>query len=162
MKLLSWNCRGIYNTSTILALKAQIKGVRLDLIFLSETKALVSRMDFVKSSIGFDNMLVVEAKGKAGGLCVMWKNGFSVREVEYNKNLIVVSVSDSVYEWLMVRFYGLSYFSKNKKAWENLMALLESYLGPWMCMGDFNYVISEDEVSGGRKAAPQLQIILKS
>ena len=55
-------------------------------------------MDFVKSSIGFDNMLVVEAKGKAVGLCVMWKNGFLVREVEYNKNLIAVTVSDSVCE----------------------------------------------------------------
>ena len=151
MKLLDWNCRGIYNASTIRDLKAQIKGVRPDLIFLSETKALVSRMDFVKSSIGFDNMLVVEAKGKAVGLCVMWKNGFLVREVEYNKNLIAVTVSDSVCEWLMVGFYGLSYFSKKRKGWENLMARLESYPGPWMCMGDFNYVISEDEVLGGRK-----------
>ena len=72
-------------------------------------------MYFVKSSFGFDNMLVIEAKGKASGLCVMWKNGFSVKEVEYNKNLIAVTVSDSVCEWLMVGFYGLSYFSKNKK-----------------------------------------------
>ena len=118
-------------------------------------------MDFVKSSIGFDNMLVVEAKGKRGGLCVMWKNGFSVREVEYNKNLIAVTVSDSVCEWLMVGFYGLSYFSKKKKAWENLMALLESYPGPWMCMGDFNYVISEDEVLGGRKGCSSATNYLK-
>ena len=161
MKLLGWNCRGIYNASTVRALKAQIKGVRPDLIFLSETKALVSRMDFVKSSFGFDNMLVIEAKGKASGLCVIWKNGFSVREVEYNKNLIAVSISDSVCEWLMVGFYGLSYFSKNKKAWENLMALLESYPGPWMCMGDFNYVISEDEVSGGRKSCSSTTNYLK-
>ena len=118
-------------------------------------------MDFVKSSIGFDNMLVVEAKGKAVGLCVMWKNGFLVREVEYNKNLIAVTVSDSVCEWLMVGFYGLSYFSKKKKGWENLMACLESYPGPWMCMGDFNYVISKDEVSGGRKSCSSTTNYLK-
>ena len=151
MKLLGWNCRGICNASTVRALKAQIKGVRPDLVFLSETKALVSRMDFVKSSIGFDNMLVVEAKGKEGGLYVLWKEGISVKEVEYNKNLIAVTVSYFVCEWLMVGFYGPPYFSKKKKAWENLMALLESYQGPWMCMSDFNYVINEDEVSGGRK-----------
>ena len=151
MKLLSWNCQGICNTSTVQALKAQIKGVRPNLIFLSETRALVSRMDFVRSSISFDNMLVVKASGKASGLCVMWKEGISVREVEYNKNLIAITVSDFVCEWLMVRFYGPPYFSKKKKAWENIMALLESHQGPWMCIGDFNYVISEDEVSGGRK-----------
>ena len=130
MKLLGWNYQDICNASTVRALKAQIKGVRPDLVFLSETKALVSRMDFAKSSIGFDNMLVVEAKGKEGGLYVLWKEGISVKEVEYNKNLIAVIVSDSVCEWLMVGFYGPPYFSKKKKAWENLMALLESYQGP--------------------------------
>ena len=83
-----------------------------DLIFLFETKNLVSRMDFVRSSISFDNMLVVEASGKAGGLCVLWKEGISVKEVEYNKNLIAVTVSDSICEWLMVEFYDLPYFSK--------------------------------------------------
>ena len=81
MKLLGQNCRGICNASIVRAFKAQIKGVRPNLIFFSETKALVSRMDFVRSSISFDNMLVVEESGKAGGLCVLWKEGISVKEV---------------------------------------------------------------------------------
>jgi len=99
-------------------------------------------MDFVRSSISFDNMLVVEESGKAAGLCVLRKEGISVKEV---------TISDSVCEWLMVKFYGPPYFSKKKKAWENLMALLESHQGPWMCIVDFNYVINEEEVLGGRK-----------
>ena len=71
-------------------------------------------MEFVKSSINYDNLLVVEANGKPGGLCMLWKNGLSVREVEFNKNLIAVMVSNSVCEWLMVGFYGPPYFSKKK------------------------------------------------
>ena len=31
------------------------------------------------------------------------------------------------------------------------MALLETHQGPWMCIGDFNYVINEEKVLGGRK-----------
>lgn len=31
------------------------------------------------------------------------------------------------------------------------MALLESHQGPWMCIGDFNFVFNEDEILGGRK-----------
>ena len=81
-------------------------------------------MDFVKSSINYNNLLVVEVSGKVGGLCVLWKNGISVREVEFNKNLITVMVSNSICEWLMVRFYGPPYFSKKKKASENLMDFL--------------------------------------
>ena len=82
MKLLGWNCQGICNTSTVQALKAQIKGVRPNLIFLSETRALVSRMEFVRNSIKFDHLFVVEAKGKVGGLYILWKDGLSVKEVE--------------------------------------------------------------------------------
>ena len=127
-------------------MKAQIKGDRLDLIFLFETKASISRMEFVKSAIKFDHLFAVEAKGRAGGLCILWKDGLSVKVVDYNKNLIAVKIIDSVYEWLLVGFYGPQYPSKKKKAWENLMALLEAHHGPWMCFGDFNFVLNENEV----------------
>ena len=50
--------------------------------------------------------------------------------MEYNKNLITVKISDLACEWLMFGFYGPPYSSKKKKAWENLMALLESHQGP--------------------------------
>ncbi|XP_075649651.1 uncharacterized protein LOC142620111 [Castanea sativa] len=101
MKLIGWNCRGICHALTVRAFKAQIKGARPDLIFLSETKASASRMDFVRNSIKFDHMFVVEEKGKAGGLCMLWKDGMSVKEVEYNKNLIAVKISDLACEWLL-------------------------------------------------------------
>ena len=87
-------------------------------------------MEFVKHSIKFDHMLVVEAKGYASGLCIMWKEGLSIRDVEFNKNLMAVMVSDSVCDWLFVGFYWPPYFSKKRKAWENLTALLESHQGP--------------------------------
>ena len=40
------------------------------MVFLSETKANECRMKFVKSFIKFDNKIVVEARGSAGG-CVL-------------------------------------------------------------------------------------------
>ncbi|XP_075640364.1 uncharacterized protein LOC142612127 [Castanea sativa] len=73
----------------------------------------------------FDYKIVVEAKGKAGGLCIMWKEGISASPVEFEKNLIAIS------EWLFVGFYGPPYYSKKKKAWVNLTGLLEAYQGPW-------------------------------
>ena len=51
-------------------------------------------MEFVKNSIKFDNKCVVEAKGSAGGLCIMWKNGFSMDVVEFDKNVIAIKVAD--------------------------------------------------------------------
>jgi len=125
MKVLGWNCRGICNAVTVRALKAQINGTSPDFIFLCETKASASRMVNVTNLIKFVDMRVVEAKGSTGGICVMWKSGLMCQQVEYNKNLITIKVSDSICSWLLVGFYGPPYLSKKQKAWGNLMALLE-------------------------------------
>ena len=61
------------------------------------------------------NKCVVEAKGGAGGLCIMWKNGLPITVVEFGKNLIAIKVLDQCTDWLLVGFYGPPYFSKKKK-----------------------------------------------
>ena len=34
--------------------------------------------------------------------------------------------------------------------WEQLMTLVESFFGPWLCYGDFNCILSQEEKKGGR------------
>ena len=120
MKVLGWNCRSICNTATVRALKAQIKGTSPDVIFLCETKSSASRMQEVLNSIKFAYMCVVDAKGIVGGICVMWKAGLMIQQVEYNKNLIAIEVSDTLCSCLLVGFYGPPYPAKKQKAWEIL------------------------------------------
>ena len=84
------------------ALKAHLKGNSPDVVFLSETKASFSRMQFILKSIKFADMCVVEAKGIAGGICMMWRS-----KVEFNKNLISVKVADAISSWLLVSFTAL-------------------------------------------------------
>lgn len=43
------------------------------------------------------------------------------------------------------------YFSKKHKAWENLMALLNSCNCPWVCIGDFNFTTTNNKVLSGSK-----------
>ena len=126
MRIIGWNYRGIYKTSTVQALRAQIKGAKPNILFLCETKVSEDRMDKVLNSIGFSKKLVVDAKNTTGGLCLMWKSSVSVSLVDFNKDLIAVKVSDAIYNWIFVGFYRPSYASKKKKAWENLFVLLES------------------------------------
>ena len=161
MRVLGWNCRGICQAVTVRALAAQIKRARPDVVFLSETKANKNRMDYVKKFVKFDNSCVVEAKGYAGGLCIMWKNGLAIKEVEYDKNLIVVKVTDQSVEWILIGFYGPPYKSKKKKAWGNLFAFLESHQGPWACIGDSNFIINDEEQFGGKKGGPSATNYLK-
>lgn len=62
-------------------------------------------MNSIKSSLKFDNKIVVEAKGHAGSLCILWKNGLNITLVEHNKDLIAVTISDVVCGWLFIGFY---------------------------------------------------------
>lgn len=153
---MGWNCRGICNASTVKAFRAQIKRERLDIIFLCKTKALEKRMDEVMVFVGFSNKLVVDANGIAGGLCLMWKVGTFVNLVELNKNLIAVTISDVLCKWILVGFYEPPYESKKKKVWGNLMALLESLQDAWVCIGDFNYTINENENFGDKKGGSSM------
>nr|XP_023895077.1 uncharacterized protein LOC112006991 [Quercus suber] len=121
MKILGWNYRGIYNAATVRALKAHVKGNSLDIIFLSETKASVERMKEVLKAIKFADMCVVEAKGIAGGICVMWRLGLSIHQMKYNKNLIALKVANALCDWLLV------------------------------CIGDFNFTINDKEILRGNK-----------
>lgn len=106
MRILGWNCRDIYNASTVRALGAKIKGAKPNVVFLSETKANECRMEFVKSFIKFNNKIVIEAKCSAGGLCIMWKEGLVINEVEFDKNMIANKVTDKCTDWLLIGFYG--------------------------------------------------------
>ena len=111
MKVLGWNYHGICNVMTVRALKAHVKRNSPDIIFFSETKASVYRMKLVLKAI---------TKGIASGIYVMWKSSLSIYQVEYNKNLIALKVSDALCDWLLVSFYDPPYPVKKQKAWENL------------------------------------------
>ena len=161
MRILGWNCRGIYNASTIRALRAQIKGSKPNFVFLSETKANETRMEEVKNAIGFSGKLVVDVKGKAGGLCLMWKWGINLEVEEFNKNLLAVKIKEALCEWLLVGFHKPPYPAKKRKVWENLCAILESFQGPWVCFGDFNYIVNAEEKYGGVKGGTSAPNYLK-
>ena len=64
----------------------------------------------------FSNRVVIDAKGTAGGLTMMWKSNRIIKVLEFNKNLIAVKVSDPVSDWVLVGFYGPSYAPKKAKA----------------------------------------------
>ncbi|XP_075636797.1 uncharacterized protein LOC142609040 [Castanea sativa] len=124
-------------------------------------KAGKSRLEKVKKSIGFSELIVVDAKGSASGTCAMWKSSVSLHPIEFNKNLIVVKVTKAVCDWFLVGFYGPPYATKKKNAWENLMALLESFQSLWVCMGDFNFIISDNEILGGNRGGSSATNYLK-
>lgn len=52
-------------------------------------------------------------------------------------------------DWVLVGFYGPPYPSKKAEALMNLTAFLEFVQCPWVCFGDFNYTLCQEDISGG-------------
>ena len=161
MRILGWNCRGICNTSTIRALKALIRGWNPSILFLSETKAGEQRMKDVARMIGFQNLVTIGLKGRAGGICLLWSNNLDVEILEFNSHLIVIQIRDCNVYWSFVGFYSPPYKSKRMKSWVNLHALLVSIQGPWVYCGDFNVVINDSQKDGGTAGSSSTPSFLK-
>ena len=150
MRILGWNCRGIYNSSTVRAFRALIRARNPSIIFLSETKTSDLRIESVACSIGFPNFVTSGLKGRAGGICLFWSNDVDVNILEFNPNTVAITIRDSFCSWSLIRFYDPPHKAKRRKAWVNLHALLESIEGPWLCFGDFNVVMDDSEKVGGK------------
>ena len=162
MKILGWNCQGICNSSTVRALRALVKGHCPHIVFLCETKATESRLKKIACSLGFSEHLTVAARGKSGGICLFWSSGIHVDVLEFNSVTIAISIYDSVCNWSLVGFYGPPYYRKRMKAWTNLYGLLQSLEGPWLCFGDFNTVVEDNEKLGGRSGSSSASNYLRS
>ena len=108
-------------------------------------------------SIGFSEQIMIGAKGKAGGICLLWSISQNVEIIEFDSRTIAVTVREEYCTWDLIGFYGPPYQAKCRKAWENLNALIQSLHNPWMCFGDFNVVVEDSEKKGrarGNTSAP--------
>ena len=72
-------------------------------------------MEYVKRRVGFNEKVVIEAKGRVGGLRLMWKNNVQIEVVEFNKYLIAVKILGPGGDWNLVGFYGPPYAAKKRK-----------------------------------------------
>ncbi|XP_059430102.1 uncharacterized protein LOC132163748 [Corylus avellana] len=155
MKILSWNCRGISRPAAVRGLRALIRANSPDVLFLSETKTSPSQVSSILNRLGFYLMTQVASIGSSGGLVLAWRLGVELESFLTNKNNITAwCYSDPPNcPWILSCIYGPSE-KKNKLAfWDSLTAAGEAFVSPWLCIGDFNFVLDQSEKLGGRPVA---------
>jgi hypothetical protein len=151
MNLLSWNCWGLGNLRTVRELRRMVKDKKPKIVFLMETKARAKRMERVRSQLGFEHMLVVDYVGKSGGLALLWTTEVDVEIQNYSYRHINAKVcsTQSNFVWKLTGFYGHPEASKRIEAWQLLRFIARMDPSPWICLGDFNEILSLDEKFGG-------------
>lgn len=121
------------------------------MVFLMETKLRKDKMERIRYKLGFLSMFVVDGVGKGGGLALFWGDDISVDIQNFSHRHIngVIKFSNSDVPWKFTSFYGHPNAAKCQEAWNLRKILGRLTPSPWLCIGDFNEVVSLSEKWGG-------------
>lgn len=106
MSTVSWNCQDMGPPWKFRFLQDVVRQERPTIVFLCETLSLKEKMEWVRSRLGFQGMIVVEVEGRSGGLALLRRFSDQVKLRSLSKNHIDVDVNiDGMQPWRLTGFY---------------------------------------------------------
>uniref|UniRef100_A0A2N9F0P5 Reverse transcriptase domain-containing protein n=1 Tax=Fagus sylvatica TaxID=28930 RepID=A0A2N9F0P5_FAGSY len=120
------------------------------ILFLSETRLDSRRVEFLRVLIKYKYAFCVSRLRTGGGLALFWNDEVELRVNTYSKNHIDsnVVVTDSGKEFRFTGFYGNPETHRRKESWALLKHLRHLGSAPWLCAGDFNELLDQNEKFG--------------
>lgn len=101
MKCLVWNCRGAGNPKFFRAISNYVNMYNPACIAVLETKCAASSANSLFTRLGYNNTLIQEGQGRAGGIWIGWKpnlinvtghllhQNYINLEIDYNRKKMV-------------------------------------------------------------------------
>ncbi|KAH7861063.1 hypothetical protein Vadar_021190 [Vaccinium darrowii] len=105
----------------------------------------------LRKKLDFSSLITVELEGAAGGICVFWNNQQArVKTVNHNMHLLDIEISFGRAEvWRITGVHASSSLEERKNMWTHLSQLNPGDSQPWVLIGDFNTIVSNEEKQGG-------------
>nr|XP_048324609.1 uncharacterized protein LOC107411957 [Ziziphus jujuba var. spinosa] len=111
----------------------------------------------------FDNHTIVEADNRAGGLALFWNSALGWTVMYKSKWIIGVGTylpnGTECSSWFC---YCPAEKALRQSFWTELSEAISSGSEVWMCMGDFNDIIDQEEKIGGRKVTSKSNYFLRN
>jgi exonuclease III len=150
MKLLSWNCQGLGNPWTVQDLCHLVKDKKPDILFLMETKCRKEKMEIIRVKLGFQGLFVVEPVGRSEGLALLWQDVQRLKIQNFTQRHInaIVTHGENGESLKLTCFYGHPVTAKRHESWALLEHLKQFRPQPWVCIGDFNEILTQGEKTG--------------
>ncbi|XP_030959237.1 uncharacterized protein LOC115981210 [Quercus lobata] len=151
MNVIAWNCRGLGSSLAVRTLTDEVRTKKPLLVFLSETKAGMSRIKGIQNKLDYTQGITVPSDGRSGGLAMLWREGTDVRFKSCSNSHIDVEIHErsSVAPWRAIGFYGQPDVAKRFISWQLMEALKKQSDLPWVVFGDFNEISQSYEKLGG-------------
>jgi exonuclease III len=148
MNLLGLNCRGLGLDAAVGELRDLIRSHNPEVVFLCETKQRKKLMERLQWSLGFRHGVNVDGKGKRGGLAMWWRDGIDVAVRPWCQYYIDAEIKTEVGSWRVTGIYGEPRAELRDKTWEVIRYLCSQDDLPWVCFGDFNEILKQEEQLG--------------
>lgn len=114
-------------------------------------------MEWIKVTLGFEGLFVVEAQGRSGGLALLWRWQGECCIKSFSSNHVDVEISrEGEQVWRFTGLYGYPNRNLRVRTWNLLRQLARNSSLPWCVMGDLNNLLSCSEQKGGRPYPPSL------
>lgn len=138
--------------STVSALRDLVSHFSPSLLFLCETKAKRSRIQYLCNVSAYDKYFAVDAIGISGGLALFWKSNMEVEVLAVCKNYIhsKVVMKDVNLFCYVTCVYGDPEPNARRVVWQNISNLRVPNNCAWGCIGDFNDILAQSEKEGVR------------
>lgn len=115
---------------------------------LFEPKVFGSHADAICKEISFDNWVRVEAFGYNMGIWIFWQNSILVDIIATHPQFVFLKVHDRRSPaWLVCFVYGSPMCHLRRNLWDDLKLRNFHSYDMWIVLGNFNCVLSADEVS---------------
>lgn len=126
-------------------------------IFLCETICTTNYIDSLKSQFQLHG-ISVPPRGHSRELCHLWRWDISATIHSYYHRWIdsIVTTSEHLQSWRLTGAYGEPGVINRRAGWDNFKTLKASpnmAQYPWLCMGDFNEVLYQEEFKGSHTHA---------
>ena len=151
MNPLSWNCRGLGNPQLVRALHDLVRCWDLKVVFFMETKSKTKHIEMIKNRIGMANGLIIPCIGRSGGLALLWARVVDLEIKNFSNNHIdaIITEPGNNFKWRLTGFYGHPETHRRYESWHLLAFLHNQFQLSWLCLRDFNEILSTEEKSGG-------------
>ena len=142
---------GLGTPRSVRALHDIVQRWKPKIVFLMETKSKVKHMEKIKNNVGFANGFIVPSQGRSGGVDLFWTREINLEIKSFSGNHIdaVVREVDKNSIWKITGFYGHPETHRRYESWRLLSFLHSQFQLLWLCLGDFNGILSMHKKARG-------------